>query len=128
MDRLIRLLAAMWDWVSWFFRAVIDGAISFAQTVWAKWLIVVAWVSLVVTYGTDMLTLLAELFGEWMFEEFNLAIPEIVKDGLALCNYVFPVVEVLVMTIAYCEVLIIMIIYRHLKSLIPSPVPGGGGT
>lgn len=128
MDRLIQLVAALWDWFSWFLRSAVDGAISFAQTVWAKWLIVCGWILLVYNWGLDMLYRLTDIIGSWMFDQFNLAIPDIVKQALALSNYCFPLVEIIVMTIAYCNILIIMVVYRHIKSMIPSPIPGGGGT
>lgn len=125
MDRLIKLLAAIWDWFAWLARTLVDGAISFAQTLWAKWLIAAGWILAMVTLGKEMLNKLTHIIGSWIFDQFHLAIPDIVVQSLAVANYCFPIVECIVLTIAYLQVLIIMVAYRHYKSLVPGAVSGG---
>jgi len=129
MDALLHLVEALWDWFAWFLRAVWDGAIQLFQTVWGKLLLIAAWVWTVLVWASSMLDRLFHMIGSWMLDSItSLSIPSAAFDALSFLNYVLPLKEIVVLTASYTVIALTMVVYRHVKSMIPSPLPGGGGT
>lgn len=126
MDKLIKLLDGLWDWISWFGRTVWAGFISLVQTIWGKFLIMIGWVWAVL----EVVKLLFIWLKDQLLSIINAFIdiphlPTGATDAFALLNYMVPMSETVVLFAAYLTVILTMMIYRHVKSYIPGPVSGG---
>lgn len=125
MDFAVRILAAIWDWIAWYGRALWTGVIALVQTVWGKWLIVVGWAWAVVEYGAQLLSDMVGMIGSTIFSAFDLTMPAGLSSLMATTNYLFPLTELIVLTVAYLTVQVLMAVYRHYKSYVPGAVSGG---
>lgn len=116
------------QFLGWNLTSIWKVLSKFLGTKWAAFILLVLLVWLVATFATEMLGFALDLLASYVFPEFNLTIPPAVIQAFHVANYILPVGETLALTASYMTLLAIMTAYRHIKSMIPSPLPGGGGT
>lgn len=97
-------------------------------TKWALILLGALLIFLVITNAVQIGLFLVTLLAELVINNFNLSPPAGIGTALNIANTFFPLVEMFGMIVAYVAVVGVMTVYRFVKSMIPSPVPGGGGT
>jgi len=105
-----------------------DALKRFLGTKWAVLILVVGWAYLMVTNAEALITIVLTALGDLVIDNFNLVPSGTLANVLAIANTFFPLAECCVMTVSYGLVVLGMTIYRFIKTQIPSPFPGGGGS
>jgi hypothetical protein len=101
---------------------------NYLGTKWAVVILVVGIVYLILNHAATIGVTLAGIVAGMLFTQFNLAPDAALFNVLALTNTILPLAEAAVLSIAYAALLGVMTLYRHIKSMIMAPIPGGGGT
>lgn len=95
---------------------------------WAVFILIIGVVYLLLEDGVGFMVEALSIMADIALTQLDLSIPPDLINAFQLANTIAPVIETIVFLAAYGVLLVVMTAYRHIKSMIPSPIPGGGGT
>jgi thiol:disulfide interchange protein len=101
---------------------------EFLTTKWAAFILAVGVIWTVLSQGVALGQKILLILTNIVVSGFDLAPSGQILNVLAIANTFFPLDQLCVYTVAYGILVLAMTVYRFAKSMIPSPVPGGGGT
>lgn len=113
------LFKGFWDWLSWLWTETVRMVTTLAVRGWAAFLIFVYLLWKLLSIPVKLVVLIVSLVGEIEPGDWSLD-PGSVGNVLAITNTVFPLDEFCTLFSAYILLLIVMTIYRHLKTWIPA--------
>lgn len=123
--QILNALKALGDFLAWNFKSLWD-----AYKTWLghKWVLVVHLATIIwgiVRWAVDWIKdLLAQLADAFNFH-FDLSLPSQLTHLFQVANYILPVVETIEYMCGYGLLLGVMMVYRHIKSYVPSEFSGG---
>jgi hypothetical protein len=127
MWALMQNLNALGSLIAFNFAGLGRVLIAASQSKWAAMLALVLFVWTVVNYGATVLVTAVATVVALVLPTFDVVIPPGAIDAAKFANTIVPVGETLVFTALYGVELVIMTVYRHLKTMVPGVLPGGGG-
>jgi len=128
MFALFNLLRTIASWLGFNLTEIWRVAAKLLSTKWAVFILLIGLVWWIMTDAVGFLVTCASLLAELVFTGSDLSMPGELSYWMSAVNTFWPLAESLTMAIAYGILISIMALYRHAKTMIPSPLPGGGGS
>ncbi len=95
---------------------------------WAVMILMIGALFMIINYGVELGVELGTMIAAFIFPDLDTLIPLGAMQAISFANSIVPLTETLILTAVYGLELGVITLYRHIKTMIPSFLPGGGGS
>lgn len=123
--QIINALKSLGDFAAWHLHKLWDIYKEWLSAKWAVFMQLLVVLHFVANWAIKLAKELFAMLGDYLIKQWDLALPASLLHTFEVANYILPVGETLVLFAGYGILMATMMVYHHLKSLVPGAVSGG---